>query len=114
MERADADRVFVNARPRSVIMEDMERRIERGDYEAEKVEGINVSHGQCSGMRRMERLMESRRCVILRLIGRGSWRLWTLLLLRRICRGMKRIPVEYQGGCATRGKECSKVHCDND
>ncbi|RPA85782.1 hypothetical protein BJ508DRAFT_373361 [Ascobolus immersus RN42] len=34
--------VFVNARPRSVIMENMRQRIDRGDYEAEKVEGINA------------------------------------------------------------------------
>lgn len=36
------DRVFVNGRGRDVIMEDMRRRIERGDGEAERREGVDV------------------------------------------------------------------------
>jgi hypothetical protein len=35
-------RVFVNGRSRRVIMEDMERRIERGDLELEKLDAIQV------------------------------------------------------------------------
>ncbi len=35
--------VFVNGRSREIIMEDMKRRIERGDIEAEKREAFNVS-----------------------------------------------------------------------
>lgn len=34
--------VFVNGRSRAAIMEDMDRRIARGDFEAEKTEAINV------------------------------------------------------------------------
>lgn len=34
--------VFVNGRSRAAIMEDMDRRITRGDFEAEKTEAINV------------------------------------------------------------------------
>lgn len=34
--------VFVNGRSRAAIMEDMNRRITRGDFEAEKTEAINV------------------------------------------------------------------------
>ncbi|KAI5840212.1 hypothetical protein DFP73DRAFT_482983, partial [Morchella snyderi] len=34
--------VFVNGRSRAVIMEDMERRIARGDIETEKTEAINA------------------------------------------------------------------------
>jgi len=34
--------VFVNGRPRSVIMEDMQRRIDRGDLELEKREAIKA------------------------------------------------------------------------
>lgn len=37
------DSVFVNGRSRPVIMEDMERRINRGDIELEKQEAIQVS-----------------------------------------------------------------------
>lgn len=35
--------VFVNARPRTVIMENMRARIDRGDIKAERLEGIQVS-----------------------------------------------------------------------
>ena len=34
---------FVNGRPRPVIMEDMQRRIERADLRQEKVDAIQVS-----------------------------------------------------------------------
>jgi hypothetical protein len=37
--------VFVNARPRSVIMQDMRRRIDRGDLDAERKEAIQVCVG---------------------------------------------------------------------
>lgn len=37
-------RVFVNGRGRDVIMEDMRRRIDRGDVEREKEETIQVSY----------------------------------------------------------------------
>lgn len=37
-----ADRVFVNGRGRDVIMQDMRRRIDRGDIEKEKEEIIQV------------------------------------------------------------------------
>lgn len=36
--------VFVNGRSRDVIMEDMRRRIDRGDFAAEEKEAINVRH----------------------------------------------------------------------
>lgn len=36
--------VFVNGRSRDVIMEDMRRRIDRGDFAAEEEEAINVRH----------------------------------------------------------------------
>jgi hypothetical protein len=36
-------RVFVNARPRPVIIQNMRERIERGDIEAERTEAIQVS-----------------------------------------------------------------------
>lgn len=35
-------RVFVNGRPRPVIIEDMEKRIERGDIKQEKLDAIQV------------------------------------------------------------------------
>lgn len=38
--------VFVNGRGRDVIMEDMKRRIARGDFPAEEKEAINVSKNQ--------------------------------------------------------------------
>lgn len=37
--------VFVNGRPRDAIMQDMRRRIDRGDSAAEETEAINVSGG---------------------------------------------------------------------
>lgn len=40
--------VFVNGRSRDVIMEDMRRRIDRGDIAAEEKEAINVRHSRDS------------------------------------------------------------------
>lgn len=41
--------VFVNGRSRDIVMEDMRRRIDRGDPAAEEEEAINVSAVQSSG-----------------------------------------------------------------
>jgi hypothetical protein len=39
----DISSVFVNGRSRPVIMEDMQRRIDRGDLKQEKTDAIQVS-----------------------------------------------------------------------
>lgn len=38
-------RLFVNGRSRHLIMEDMRRRIERGDLKQEKLDAIKVGRG---------------------------------------------------------------------
>jgi hypothetical protein len=47
--------VFVNGRPRSVIMEDMQRRIERGDGKQEKLDAIEVGeNGGCPELKHLD------------------------------------------------------------
>ncbi len=42
-------RVFVNGRPRSEVMDDMQVRIARGDLDSERKEAIKVCAGQFHG-----------------------------------------------------------------
>jgi 2-oxo-4-hydroxy-4-carboxy--5-ureidoimidazoline (OHCU) decarboxylase len=66
--------VFVNGRPRPVIMENMRARIARGDIKAERAEAIQVCVQMRWYMRVMGLMCGHRRCAISRLIGRRNWR----------------------------------------
>lgn len=78
-------RTFVNGRGRDVIMVEMRQRIDRGDYEREVQEAIQVGtrlpsisfHDLVGGeMRRTNQGRWDRPCVISQRTERGSWR-WT-------------------------------------
>lgn len=66
--------VFVNGRSRDVIMEDMRRRIDRGDSAAEEEEAINVSHAHCKVSEKAESTDAGRPWRILPRTELGNWR----------------------------------------
>lgn len=68
------NRTFVNNRSRDVIMEEMRQRIDRGDFEKETEEVIQVSHLNIAFPDSVETfLSRGRPCVISPKAGLGSW-----------------------------------------
>lgn len=65
--------VFVNGREREVIMQDMRRRIDRGDLQAEIKEAVEVSAPSVVKKEAEQADAGNRLCAILRRIGRVRW-----------------------------------------